>query len=110
LLHHFFLFFLLFSPPLCAVIGNKPLRRYYHSLDHNDKTWISEAWAQHRPWPDVKKSTMAQQSVSFPATQFYPTGASFFSASFKLSPDNRGPPALGGSRRRNGEKPRFDTG
>lgn len=55
-----FLFFF-FTISLCSD-RNKPQRRYYYSLDHNDKTWTSETWAQQRPWLDVKKSTMGHSN------------------------------------------------
>ena len=47
----FFKSFFFFTTSLCSD-RNKPQRRYYYSLDHNDKTWTSEAWAQNRLWPD----------------------------------------------------------
>lgn len=75
-----------------------------HSLDHNDRTWTWEAWAQHGPWPDVKKiDDTTEQFVSFSATQSSThTGAT----SLELSDDNRRPPArrLSPGRRRNDEK------
>ena len=100
-----FIIFFSFSPLLRTVIGNKPQRRYYHSLGHNDKTWTSEAWAQHRPWPYVKKSTTGTAIRFFFGYTVYPLALPF-SASFRLF--GRQPEAARAdtSRRRNDEKPR----
>jgi hypothetical protein len=84
---------------------NKPQRRYCYSLDHNDKTWTSETWAQHHPLPDVKKkSTMGIAIRFFFGYTVYPLALPC-SASFRTLGRQPEAARADASRRRNDEKP-----